>query len=97
MVEYRAPNPLDLQRLKAGLGFTDEEMAELASLDGGPQWRKYTGGAEPREVGFHMLFFMASRLALSPTQLRAIGQKMIEIGADADVEALLAPRKMRGG
>jgi len=42
-------------------------MAELASLSGGQQWRKYTGGAAPRSVGFHMLFFIA---ALLPILLR---------------------------
>lgn len=42
---------INLQRLKTELGYRGDEMAELASVVGGQQWRKYTGGAESRDVG----------------------------------------------
>ncbi len=88
MIHYRAPHPLDLQRLEGELGFTGEDMAGLAGLAGGSRWRKYTGGAAPSAASLHLLFFIAARLALSPTQLRAVGQKMIELGADVNPDEL---------
>ena len=90
MISYSAPTPDDLQRLKEQLGFSGEQMAELASVAGGSQWRKYTGGAEPRDVNIHMLFLIAARLTLSPDQLRQVGEKMEEIGAIVDTARLSA-------
>ncbi len=89
MVLYCAPSPQDLQRLKDELGYSGSEMAELASVSGGQQWRKYTGGSEPRELNMHVLFFMAARLALDPDQLQAIANKMQDIGAQVDTDALV--------
>lgn len=57
-------------------------MAELAGVAGGQQWRRYTGGAEPRNLGIHICFFMAARLALSPEELAKVTAKMREMGAD---------------
>lgn len=90
MIKYTPPTPTDLQHLKAQLGYTGEQMAALTSIAGGHQWRKYTGGAQPRDVNLHMLFFVAARLTLSSAELRAVAGKMQEIGGDLDVEALLA-------
>lgn len=80
-MRYTPPLPEDLQRLKASLDRTGEEMAELFGVAGGQQWRKYTGGAQPREMAPQMLFFGAARLVLSPEQMDAILAKMREIGA----------------
>ncbi|MFD2755657.1 hypothetical protein [Comamonas terrae] len=88
MIKYVPPTPEDLNRLKAQLGYSGEQMAELASVSGGQQWRKYTGGATPRDLGMHILFFMAARLVLPPEQLQAIADKMAEIGAEVDGTAL---------
>ena len=63
-MRYTPPKPDDLQRLKNDLGRTGEQMAELFGVAGGQQWRKYTGGAQPREMAPQMLFFGAARLAL---------------------------------
>lgn len=82
MIPYIAPNTADLQRLKEQLGFSGNDMADLASVAGGQQWRKYTGGAEPRDINLHMMFFIAARLSLPPEQLRVVVEKMQEIGAD---------------
>lgn len=84
MIPYEAPSTTDLQNLKDQLGFSGNDMAELASVAGGQQWRKYTGGAEPRDINLHMMFFIAARLALAPEQLRAVVEKMKEIGAVID-------------
>lgn len=93
MIDYKPPTTTDLRHLKHALGYTGEQMAELASVAGGQQWRKYTGGAAPRSVSLHMLFFIAARLALSPEALRLVGYKMRELGADIDPAALSELKK----
>ncbi|WP_310889457.1 hypothetical protein [Burkholderia pseudomallei] len=60
-------------------------MAELFGVAGGPQWRKYTGGAAPRELSPHILFFGAARLALTDAELARVLERMREIGARIDL------------
>jgi len=88
MLYYTPPKPDDLQRLKAELGLTGEQMAALASVAGGQQWRKYTGGAEPRDLNLHMAFFIAARLVLSPDELARVAARMREFGALVDAQKL---------
>ncbi|WP_145012352.1 XRE family transcriptional regulator [Pseudomonas oryzihabitans] len=88
---YQPPTTEDLAQLKAqlkaaGMKATADEMASLAGLSDGRQWRKYTGGAQPRELGAQMLFFIAARLTLPEDQLEPIYAKMREIGATLDLE-----------
>ncbi|HHT8992746.1 TPA: XRE family transcriptional regulator [Burkholderia cenocepacia] len=85
-MEYTPPKAEDLQRLKVELGRTGEQMAELFGVAGGQQWRKYTGGAEPRELSPHILFFGAARLVLSDDQLALVLEKMRAIGAQIDLQ-----------
>ncbi|MFT0531889.1 XRE family transcriptional regulator [Castellaniella hirudinis] len=77
---YIAPSTQDLSDLKTDLGYTSVQMADLAGVSGGNQWRKYTGGATPRELGPHYLFFLAARLELSDDELSRVLDKMREIG-----------------
>lgn len=84
MIKYQPPTTQDLAALKAELQYTGEQMAALASVAGGQQWRKYTGGASPREVNLHILFFMAARLALSDEELGRVRDKMLSMGADVE-------------
>jgi len=91
MVKYTPLDTADISRLKHELGYSSEKMAALASVADGHQWRKYTGGAQPRKVNIHMLFFMAARLSLPPEVLRAIGEKMQAMGAEIDPAALAWP------
>lgn len=84
-MHYTAPTPEDLARLKAALGYTGDQMAALAGLSGNRQWRKYTGGEEPREMGMPMLFLLAARLALTEEEAARVVQKMREIGAVVDL------------
>ncbi|QET01121.1 XRE family transcriptional regulator [Cupriavidus pauculus] len=88
-MRYSPPKAADFQRLKNDLGRTGEEMADLFGVAGGQQWRKYTGGAQPREMAPQMLFFGAARLALSDEELERVLARMREIGAaiDLSVEA----------
>lgn len=78
---YVAPSTDDLATLKQELGMTGEQMAELAAVAGSNQWRKYTGGREPRSVGPHMLFWIAARLSLTEVQMETVLKKMEALGA----------------
>lgn len=84
-MRYTPPTPTDLQRLKSELDRTGEEMAELFGVAGGQQWRKYTGGAQPREMAPQMLFFGAARLVLTDGELQRVLDRMRDIGAQIDL------------
>jgi len=88
MIEYRPPAAADLQQLKEQLGFSAQQMAELASVASGAQWRKYTNGTVPRQMNLHMLFFIAARLELPAETLAAVVQRMRNLGAQIDVHAV---------
>ncbi|WP_434657784.1 hypothetical protein [Chromobacterium violaceum] len=81
---YTAPSTDDLANLRKALGFQGEEMARLAGVAGNSQWRKYTGGAEPRKMSLHMLFYTAARLTLPEHEILQVLDKMREIGATFD-------------
>lgn len=80
--EYYPPSIDDLIRLKDELGYTGNQMADLAGVASNSQWRKYTGGESPRALSPHILFYMAAQLALDENELKKITDKMKEIGAD---------------
>jgi hypothetical protein len=82
---YAPPTTADLRRLKDGLGLTGEQMAELFGLAGGQQWRKYTGGADPREMNLQMLFFASARMVLDGRDIERVLDRMREIGAEVDL------------
>lgn len=82
--DYTPPTPDDLNQLKEQLGYTGNQMADLAGVASNSQWRKYTGGESPRAMSPHILFFMAAQLALSDKELTAVINKMREIGARID-------------
>lgn len=90
-MRYIPPIPEDFQRLKNELGRTGEQMAELFGVAGGQQWRKYTGGTQPREMSPQMLFFGAARLALTADELNRVLDRMREIGAQIDLSDDPAP------
>ncbi len=79
--DYTPPTPGELEALKEQLGYTGNQMADLAGVASNSQWRKYTGGAEPRAMSPHILFFMAAQLELKPDELQRVLRKMKEIGA----------------
>jgi hypothetical protein len=56
--DYTPPTPGELEALKEQLGYTGNQMADLAGVASNSQWRKYTGGAEPRAMSPHILFFI---------------------------------------
>lgn len=79
--DYTPPTPDDLNRLKDELGYTGNQMADLAGVASNSQWRKYTGGENPRAMSPHILFYMAAQLALSDEELQRVVKKMQDIGA----------------
>jgi hypothetical protein len=81
-MKYTPPSTQHLQALKTALGATGVQMAELFGLAGDQQWRKYTGGHDPREMSPQMLFFGAAKLVLTDEEIERIAAKMREIGAD---------------
>lgn len=91
-MRYTAPTTADLLRLKDDLGLSSAQMADLFGLAGGNQWRKYTGGADPREMGAPMLFYACARLALEPGQIERVLDRMRAIGAEVALDALPTPK-----
>lgn len=79
--EYTPPTPEDLEQLKSELGYTGTQMADLAGVASNSQWRKYTGGAEPRAMSPHILFFIAAQLSLNDKDLKLVIDEMKRIGA----------------
>jgi hypothetical protein len=86
-MRYTPPAPENLRRLKDDLKLTSEQMAELFGLAGGQQWRKYTGGQNPREMSGQMLFFAAARLELDDVSIDRVLERMRAIGARVSLEA----------
>ncbi len=84
-MRYTPPTPQDFQRLKNELDRTGEQMADLFGVAGGQQWRKYTGGAQPREMAPQMLFFGAARLVLTEEEIERVLARMQAIGATIDL------------
>ncbi|MEW7987012.1 MAG: helix-turn-helix transcriptional regulator [Candidatus Thiodiazotropha sp.] len=83
-MKYTPPTTNDLQAIRKGLGLTQSEMAEFIHVAGGQQWRKYTGGKNPRQMSFHMLFFLSAKLCLETDELDRVYKKMVELGASLE-------------
>ena len=81
LTHYIPPSAEDLNELKKSLGYTGEQMANLAGVASASQWRKYTSGVNPRAISPHILFFIAAQLTLNKTTLDTIVSKMKEVGA----------------
>lgn len=79
--DYSPPSTSDLSDLKERLGYTGNQMADLAGVAGNSQWRKYTGGENPRAMSPHILFFIAAQLTLDEDNLQKVLDKMRDIGA----------------
>ncbi|PTW83961.1 transcriptional regulator [Achromobacter mucicolens] len=79
-MDYVPPTPADLQALKNELGYTGKQMAALACV-GEQHWRKYTGGADPKDMPYPNLFHLAAVLELKPEDVARIHARMQAIGA----------------
>lgn len=86
-MQYKHPSVESLAALKKRLGYTGTQMADLFGVSSDKQWRKYTGGKEPREVSPHMLFFAMARLVLKQKEIETVLDAMREAGATIDLSA----------
>lgn len=91
-MHYTAPTTDDLLRFKTALGLSSAQMADLFGLGGANQWRKYTGGADPREMGAPMLFYAAARLVLEPEQIERVLARMRDAGANVSLDPPPTPK-----
>lgn len=86
-MRYTPPTPSDLDQLKQTLNLSSAQMADLFGVQGGRQWRKYTGGEIPREISPHILFFAMARLELDAKMLDRILNRMREVGATIELDS----------
>lgn len=82
---YEPPSAADMAALKDKLGLTGNQMARLAGVADGNQWRKYTGGVAPRRASLQMLFFIAAQLEFDELQLENVYSRMREIGCELEI------------
>jgi hypothetical protein len=82
---YSPPSAVNLIQLKKDLGYTSQQMADLAGLAQGGHWRKYTGTGNQRDLGQSMHFYMAALLTLTDDELDRVYATMQDHGADFDV------------
>ena len=80
---YAPPSPDALSKLKADLGLSSAQMAQLFGVSDGRQWRKYTGGE--REVSPQILFFAMARLELDEATINRILDRMRMAGATIEL------------
>ncbi|WP_028226732.1 hypothetical protein [Paraburkholderia ferrariae] len=84
-MRYIPPTPSDLEQLKQALKLSSAQMADLFGVQGGRQWRKYTGGETPREISPHILFFAMARLELDADTIERILNRMRAMGATIEL------------
>lgn len=82
---YTPPTPSDLEKLKQELNLSSAGMADLFGVQGGRQWRKYTGGETPRDISPHLLFFAMARLELDSETMERILNRMRAVGATIEL------------
>lgn len=72
-------------KLKADLGLSSAQMAQLFGVSDGRQWRKYSGGE--REISPQILFFAMARLELDAKTIERILDRMRAAGAQLELES----------
>lgn len=74
------------------LGCTNGQMAALAGIKDGNQWRKYTGINPARTMSIPATFYLAAQLALSQDEYVRVLEEMRKMGADVNAESLVPGR-----
>jgi len=80
-IEFDPPTTKDLADLKTQRKATGKQMAELFWLGGDHQWRKYTGGQQPREMSPQMAFLGAAQMELTEDEFNRVLHRMATFGA----------------
>lgn len=83
-IKYFPPTPEDLRALKDQLDLTGTQMAEMFGLAGNNQWRKYTGGVDPRPMSLPMLF-LAMALQDRSATVDQVLDKCRKVGATIEI------------
>lgn len=83
-IRYSPPTPEQLRALKERLGYTGDQMASLFGLAGNNQWRKYTGGVEPRPMSLPMLFLAMALLDRTAT-VEQVFEMCRQVGATIEI------------
>ncbi|MBA1245263.1 XRE family transcriptional regulator [Pseudomonas japonica] len=78
---YVPPSAPELAELKNKFGRTSQQMADIYGISQGANWRRYTGGADPRPMSIQMHFHMAALLTLAEPELTRVLATMSEHGA----------------
>lgn len=94
-IRYVPPTPAQLTELKDRLGYTSNQMADLFGLAGNNQWRKYTGGKEPRPMSLPMLF-LAGALLNRTFNVDQVFDWCRQVGASIDLD-MMDDRPARDG
>lgn len=81
---YKALSIEDLARLQKELGYTGSQMAKFLGVSNDKQYRKYTGGKQPRVVNMHMLFWAMAHRVLKQKDIELVYEAMRESGAVID-------------
>lgn len=92
-MNYKPPSTQALAALKHSLNLTGAQMAELFGLAGDHQWRKYTGGQQPRPMGMQMMFYAMAQLELDEATVNRVFERMRQAGAHVDLEASGEPER----
>lgn len=87
---YTPPSQSDLAEMKARAGRSSAELAAMAGVADGRQWRRYTAATDARDISAPALFMLAAHLALSDDEMDRVIARMREIGASFEFED--APR-----
>lgn len=77
--KYTPPSADDLNQLKESLGYTGNQMADLAGVASSSQWQKYTGGESPRAISPPVPFLITAQLTLDEDKLKSALRKMSDI------------------
>lgn len=80
-IEFTAPSTKDLNDLKNQRKATGKQMADIFWLGGDHQWRKYTGGQQPREMSPQMAFLGAAYMELTEEEFNRVLRRMETFGA----------------
>ncbi|MGN3965057.1 XRE family transcriptional regulator [Burkholderia gladioli] len=73
-MKYQPPSSDALRLLKERLGYTNAQMANLFGVSTARQFHKYLSDEDRREMGFHVLMFGATNLALMIGPVASIDQ-----------------------
>jgi hypothetical protein len=95
-IRYVPPTPQALHAQKERLKKTGDQMADMYGLAGNNQWRKYTGGHDPRPMSLPMLFLAGALQNRTATVEEVFEWCRRETGAVIDMDATSDSREPDG-